>query len=229
MPKKIQQDCVLELAPDIYGLRDRSGKAHIYDVSELVSVDPIQAYSFYGQLQEKHIPSHAPGYVKILCPNDIDDKSIIFERQEKGWYLDRLRPLIDDDINKFLVFSQCLSKIEGYEKFRDGTEIGKSGAYFKRGLRRIFDIDESIDDRKLRGFYNAARNPQFHEGMTGQMIIIDNTNEKAIDFSNSSRFIVNSRFFYKGVYDYLESYLEELRDISREELRSCFDDIFSVL
>ena len=172
-----------------------------------------------------------------LFPKDkIEDKIRIFKSQVNGWFLEQAHTLLwkeDKEVNEdngFVILMIATAYIEGVEQLRQGesSEGGKSKEFFKIGVKRIFEIDSSYDDRLL-GLYKELRCGLFHNGMTGPNIRIFSTYDKPIDFSNGGKIKINQKLFLEKVKDDFNNYLEELKDKGKKELRTKFDNMYKFI
>ena len=57
-----------------------------------------------------------------LNPSDPFDKIKIYERQVKGWFLNRATELVEGENNGFIVLMICISYFEGIQQMREGRK-----------------------------------------------------------------------------------------------------------
>jgi len=168
-----------------------------------------------------------------MNPRDIDDKITVYERQMCGWFLDRATRFARGENNGFIILMIGIAYIEGAQQLREGnTSRGGSKDCFRRGLRRIFNIQNEVTDIELNGFYDQVRCGLFHSGMTRDRVIISGTFEGVIDFSEDNTIRINQREFIKTIKRDLRSYVRQLRNPRDREgvrLRPRFDQMFRVL
>lgn len=163
-----------------------------------------------------------------LNPNDLEDKINIYERQVKGWFLDRASKLLRGDKNGFIILMIAISYIEGIEEYRSGeSSNGRSCEFFKRGLERIFPISENSS--QLNEFYKQVRCGLFHSGMTRNKVIISDDYTQAIDFSEDDSIKINPRKFLHKVRIDFNRYLRILKNTGNNNERNNFDRRFSNL
>lgn len=160
-----------------------------------------------------------------LYPEDnIEHKIRIFERQVNGWFLERASTLLGEENNGFVILMIATAYIEGVEQYRQGeSSNGKSKSFFKKGVKRIFEVDSS----RLDGFYSELRCGLFHNGMTGPNIRIHSTiYDEPIDFSDGNRIKINQQRFLERVKEDFRQYLTDLRDTTKTELRNNFNKMY---
>jgi hypothetical protein len=200
MPKQLR-DYWIYLAPQIRGKRNSNGGFEVYD-------------------------ERTGDY---LNPNDIDDKIIIYERQVKEWFLNRASRLLRGKNNGFIILMIAISYIEGNEEYRAGESSNRrSNEFFKRGMQRIFSIEEHPD--QLNDFYNQVRCGLFHSGMTRNKVIINREQESlTIDFSEINVIKINYKKFYHKVRKDFEGYLKILKNQRNSAEKTNFNQMFSNL
>ena len=166
---------------------------------------------------------------EILDPTDIDDKIKIYERQVKGWFLNRASRFLRGKDNGFVILMIAISYIEGNEEFRNGVSSnGRSREFFVSGIRRIFSIEAQTN--QLNDFYNQIRCGLFHSGMTrNKVIIIDDSNSQIIDFSENETIKINYRKFLHKIRIDFNRYLKILKNSENISERNRFDQMFSNL
>jgi hypothetical protein len=204
MPKQLR-DYPIYIAPQIRGYRDKNTRRPmVYDERTKTNLDPTI----------------------------IEDKIIIYERQVKDWFLNIAKELVNDENGGFVSLMISIAYIEGVEQYMEGrTSINReSKQFFIKGIRRIFEIDLlNITDDKLEDFYEQVRCGLFHNGMTMNKVIINNTYKLAIDFSEFDTIKINPKKFLKKVIEDFETYLEILRDANETLKRNNFYNMFSNL
>lgn len=164
-----------------------------------------------------------------LDPNNLDDKIYIYERQVREWFINRAASMIRRKQNNFVVLMIAVAYIEGSEQYRRGkSSEGKSQKFFRYGVQRIFGFGES-DSRRIDALYKHLRCGLFHNGMSGDAVILNRKLKKAITFSNIGTIDINPKLFLKIVVEDFETYLEELRDVNNTEARNNFNMMFNVV
>ena len=117
--------------------------------------------------------------------------------------------------------------IEGVEQYRQGkSSYMRSKSFFKKGVKRIFEIDYS-NDKRLDCFYSELRCELFHNGMTGPNIRIHSAYDKPIDFSDSKIIKINQTLFLEKVKEDFKHYLTDLKDTTKTELRDNFNNMYT--
>lgn len=164
-----------------------------------------------------------------LNPNDVDDKIIIYERQVKGWFLNRASKLLQGDYNGFIILMISISYIEGVEQYRQGIDSrGRSRNFFISGLRRIFNL-HTITNNVLNDFYSQVRCGLFHTGMTQSKVIISKELERPIDFSVPDVIKINPKKFLNKVHRDFRAFINILKDNNNITERNNFDTMFNNL
>ena len=203
MVKQVHPGEDIYIAPRITGKRGKSG--------ELIIIDDLT--------NERLYPNRC-----------IEHKIRIFERQVKGWFLDRASNLVAQEDNGFVILMIATAYIEGIEQYRRGKssrQKGESRTFFKEGVKRIFFHGNSRYDHKLCNFYSELRCGLFHNGMTGPNIRIRSTCNVPVDFSDSRIIEINQRRFLEKVKEDFEQYLTGLRDPKKAELRENFKTMYT--
>lgn len=200
MPKKLRNEPIY-LAPEILGFRDSSYKPVITDERTGAR----------------------------LNPNDINDKIFIYKRQVEEWFLNRSISLCKGKINNFIVVMIATSYIEGVEQYRQGVlSNGRSREFFSVSMKRIFS-NQILSDNQLRALYSHLRCGLFHNGMSGEAVVLSSKFKKAIEFSDRGTININPRLFLNAIVEDFEQYISDLSKNNNTILRNNFDRMFSVL
>ncbi len=161
-----------------------------------------------------------------LDVNDVDDKTIIYERQVKDWFLNRASKLVNGNNNGFIVLMISISYIEGVQQYINGQNSrGNSNRFFQQGMRRIFNTD--FTDTDLNYFYSQVRCGLFHSGMTQHKVIINNSYKDAIHFSDDNTIKINPKLFLKAIRNDFNRYLKLLRNTTTTNERTNFSRMFT--
>ena len=198
MPKMIREGQEIYLAPQILGVI-REGRA--------IAID------------EKNNNEE-------LDPTDIDSKIIIYERQVKGWFLDRASRLLSSGDNDFIVLMVCMSYFEGVEQYRQGCDSnGSSAKMFKDAIQNLYrDSDFTRDN--LENLYKEARCGLFHDGMVRGKIILKNSFSPAISFIGND-IQISPRKLLNDIKKDFRDYIKKLKDINSNE-RVNFDAKYEI-
>lgn len=200
MPKRLRNEPIY-LAPDILAWRDSDHRPRIID-----------------ERTERR-----------LDHNSIDDKIFIYERQVREWFIDRANGLIQDKKYNFVVLMIAVAYIEGIEQYRRGESSERqSKKFFRYGIRRIFGVGES-DWWKIDDLYTHLRCGLFHNGMSGDAVVLNRSLGCAIRVSERGTIDINPELFLNKVVDDFASYLEELRDVNNTVVRTNFNMMFNVV
>jgi len=145
----------------------------------------------------------------------------------KGWFLDRASDLVKEEDNGFVILMIATAYIEGVEQYRRGQQSnGRSGYFFKEGVKRVFGIDFSSEGR-LSDLHKELRCGLFHNGMTGPNIRIHSGYGRPIDLSDGNIIKINQKLFLEKVKEDFEQYLADLRDRTKKDLRGCVKSLES--
>jgi hypothetical protein len=117
--------------------------------------------------------------------------------------------------------------IEGVEQYRKGkSSKGKSKSFFKKGIKRIFEVNSS-DYKRLDDFYSELRCGLFHNGMTGPNIRIHSSYDEPIDLSETNIIKINQKLFIEKVKEDFKQYLIDLMDTTKTDLRDNFNKMYT--
>ena len=166
---------------------------------------------------------------EILDPTNIDDKIKIYERQVKGWFLNRASRLLRGKDNGFIILMIALSYIEGIEEYRTGESSNRrSNEFFIRGVQRIFSIEGNLN--QLDDFYSQVRCGLFHSGMTrNKVILTDDDSSQIIEFNENETIKINYRKFLHKIRIDFNRYLKILKNPENITERNNFNRMFSNL
>jgi hypothetical protein len=199
MPKRIRQNEDIYIAPNILG-KYENGR--------------------YFAIDEKNNNEE-------LNPNDIDDKITIYERQVKGWFLDRATRLVNGEYNGFIVLMICMSYLEGVEQYRQGqSSNGDSNNTFRRALNRMYP--NQYEDNDLRSLYIESRVGLFHDGMVRGNVIINNSFPSSLLFENGN-IKISPKKLLDDIKGDFKQYIKDLRNLENEELRNNFNNMFTLI
>lgn len=198
MVKKLRQGEPLYLAPGIKGWIDNQYRAKVIDEKN-------------GQ---------------FLNPDNTFDKIKIYERQVKGWFLNRASRFLRGDKNDLIVLMVCLSYLEGIEQYRRGeSSHRRSQEFFKGTIHRLYPGKYSDPD--LTDFYHEARCGLFHNGMIDKRIIFSCTRfDSALEFKDNGDIEVNPKLFLRDIKEDFKNYIRELK--RNRELQRNFNNQFNV-
>jgi len=161
-------------------------------------------------------------------PNNIDGKIKIYERQVKEWFLNRGSKLLIGKNNGFIVLMIGTSYIEGVQQYRNGeSSSGRSKRFFKQGLTRIFNLE--VNEGRLDDFYQQVRCGLFHNGMSGDQVIISKDFQIPIDFPDIGTIKINPKTFLEEIQKDFSRYITMLKNEDNIVERDNFNRMFSVL
>ncbi len=197
MPKLLR-DNPIYLAPDIFAERDSSGNPKILD--------------------------QRTG--RTLSPFNVDDKIFIYERQVLDWFINIAEQLGPFENSIFVILMIAVSYIEGVEQYRNGySSNNMSRDLFTKGLKRIFHA-ESITDYNATNLYRHLRCGLFRNGMTGDAIVLNQTFNHAIEFSEKGTIDINPNIFLERIKEDFKNYINALQDTGNIILRENFNQMF---
>ena len=200
MPKKLRNEPIY-LAPDILAYRDEHN-------------NPIICDERIG---------------RQLDPNNIDDKVYIYERQVNEWFISRANSLIRRKKNDFVVLMIAVAYIEGCEQYRRGeSSNGKSRKFFRFSVQRLFGFQDNMNN-SIDKLYTHLRCGLFHNGMSGDAVVLSRRFNAAISFSPRGAVDINPRLFLKTIVDDFNSYISQLKDENCTDLRNKFNQMFFVV
>ena len=210
MPKQIQRDREIYLAPEILGK---------YENSTPIAIDERNANV-------------------RLDPRNIETKITIYEREVKEWFLNPASQLIDQNSfnNSFIVLMVCMSYLEGVEQYKTGIEsTRRSKECFLDSVKRLYP--NKFSDRDLGKLYSKSRCGLFHNGMVkGGVVFSDSFNDAIEFYDNGETININPRLLLDRIRQDFEEYISELRlgvtELANEHSRVAienFDRMFSVL
>jgi len=210
MPKQIQRNREIYLAPGILGRYEYSNPIAIDERNDCARLDP----------------------------RNVETKITIYEREVKEWFLSPASELLDQNSfnNSFVVLMICMSYIEGVEQYKTGIDSNRrSKECFIDSVNRLYPNEFS--DRNLGKLYSKSRCGLFHNGMVKGGVVFSNSYDNAIEFIDNAETInINPRLFLQRIIDDFESYITELRsgvsDNANDRLKVAnenFDRMFSVL
>lgn len=164
-----------------------------------------------------------------LDPYNVNDKIFVYKRQVEEWFLNRAVSLYRRNSNDFIVVMISTSYIEGVEQYRAGRESnGRSKQMFLAGIRRIFGL-RNVSDNQLANLYRHLRCGLFHNGMSGDLVVLNRTLRNAIEFSDRGTIDINPRLFLSAIIQDFSQYINKLGDQNNIELRNNFDRMFTVV
>ena len=85
------------------------------------------------------------------------------------------------------------------------------------------------ENNKIDMLYNHLRCGLFHNGMSGDMVVLNRKQKEPVVFSSRGTIDINPKLFLSAVLEDFRCYIESLRDSSNERLRANFDSMFDVV
>ncbi len=153
--------------------------------------------------------------------DSLDTKILVYEDRVAGWFFRYGKHLQMHHDAGFIVLQVALAQIEGIEQYRRGqSSENKSGLFFRKGLKRIFGLDESSDDW-LKDFYTLVRCGLFHDGMTRRQVWIENRFDAPLAYDGAHIQISPNKFLDAVIEDFTH-YIAELKNPLNVDLREAF-------
>jgi hypothetical protein len=132
----------------------------------------------------------------------------------------------------FVVLSICFSYLEGVEQYMRGESSHmKSQDFFCDAAQRVFLGEASLTQGQLALLYRQARCGMFHDGMTRSGVIYDTSITRPLHVTNNESMDIiafNPDLCLDAVRIDFESYISKLRDQANYQLRSKFDQMYSI-
>lgn len=178
----------------------------------------------------------SPNFQNVDFPSGMstDQEIEVFADRVKGWQLDIAQQCIDNIRHSgFAVLHIVASYFEMIAKFQDGfAKEGKSQEYFKKGVYSVFpalhNYPREVSDRLLNKLYEDVRCGLYHSGITGSDITINPNLDAAIGFSeDAQRVVINPQKLVPALQQHFQSYIRELRDSRKQDLRDKFEARFN--
>lgn len=138
-----------------------------------------------------------------------------------------LRDCEDDDLSEsgFVVLSVGLMYLEPIAMFLKGEDsYRKSEEFFKFGFRRIFAAHEA-NDEELELLWKSSRNGMFHSGMQKYQCHLSRKISTAFK-TEGNVLIINPAIFINRLVTHLNSYCENLREMTDTILCHNFESVF---
>lgn len=199
MPKTIRENQDIYIAPKILGTKKNGQPIAIDEKNENLELDPTT----------------------------IDNKIIIYERQVKGWFLNRATNYLRGNDNGFIILMICMSYLEGAEQYRQGrSSNGRSRKIFVQALQKLYPNEYSKNNLAL--LYTESRCGLFHNGMVGGKIIIKDSYPSALKFRGTD-IEISPKKLLADIKDDFKEYIEDLKNEDNINLRNNFDKMFSIM
>ena len=167
---------------------------------------------------------------KQINIDNIDDKILIYKRQVEEWFINRAKSLMrgkNRNKNIFVILMIATAYIEGVQQYREGeTSENRSKKMFSNGIKRLFKL-QGVDENHLDNLYKHLRCGLFHNGMSGDMIVLNCDFENAITFS-ANIININPKLLLEIIIRDFNKYIEDLSNVDNEELRLNFDKMFDI-
>lgn len=198
MPKKLGTEPIY-IAPKIIGFIKENGNPYVFDELNQLELDPL----------------------------NVNHKILIYERQVKGWFINQAENLIKykSQDKGFIVLMICLSYIEGVEEYKTGQNSqNRSREFFINSINKIFP--NKFQNSEISELYREARCGLFHNGMVRGQIVINNSFNEAIKFSDNRIKISPSKFLNEIKIDF-ENFISELKTDNQKKAN--FNNLYTNL
>ena len=198
MPKKLGTEPIY-IAPKIIGFIKENGNPYVFDELNQQELDPL----------------------------NVNHKILIYERQVKGWFINQAENLIKykSQDKGFIVLMICLSYIEGVEEYKTvQNSQNRSREFFINSINKIFP--NKFQNSEISELYREARCGLFHNGMVRGQIVINNSFNEAIKFSDNRIKISPSKFLNEIKIDF-ENFINELKTDNQKKAN--FNNLYTNL
>ena len=146
---------------------------------------------------------------------------LVYEDKVKGWFFRYGTMLKEQQDAGFVVLQVAVSQIEGMEQyFRGESSESKARRFFIAAMKRIFRLSDDCNDW-LEIFYVSCRCGLFHEGATGQSIVIGVEFGAPLEYVDGTIQIHPNLFFDTVEKAFLE-YVDQLKDKKNSDTRRNF-------
>jgi hypothetical protein len=132
----------------------------------------------------------------------------IFQRQVENWFLKPASNFSKGNKNKFVVLMICLSYFEGIEQLKTGQSSDwRSKDFFVRSVNRLYTFHTRV---QIESLYEQGRCGLFHNGMTRELILLDETSLSPIVFEGSDAIRINPKLLLRDVKRDFKDYIDLL-------------------
>ena len=156
----------------------------------------------------------------------LDTAILVYEDSVKGWFFRYGVLLKEHNDAGFVVLQIAVSQIEGMEQHVRGEssegERGKSRSkeFFTAAMKRIFQLSDDSDEW-LKLFYTRCRCGLFHEGATGNSVVIGPDFQLPVEYLDGM-IQINPHLFFDAVEKAFSAYVERLKNKDNLDLREKF-------
>ncbi len=167
-----------------------------------------------------------------------DDLIDIFEDRMRHWMLEPALNLLKLEHGYVPAIALSLGYFEGIEIYCSGKDSRDSSkAFFKKGFKRVFAIDESgaeIYEKIINALYIQVRCGFSHDGLFRNRVFFSTSRPEAIyvtwpkkngNFITDGQLesvVINPRRFIECIFLHFENYLSELRNKENKTLKENF-------
>lgn len=164
----------------------------------------------------------------------IETKILVYEREVKGWFLDRAKNFLRSGDNDFIILMICMSYFEGVQQYIEGetsnrTEEreGQSGRMFRTAVNSVYQ-DSNFSEPNLKSLYRESRNGFFHNGMVRGKIVLDRSFYPALTFKEDCIEISPDKLL-KDIREHFSNYINKLKDddTKYDDLRDKFERTYN--
>lgn len=167
--------------------------------------------------------------------NNIETKILVYEKEVKGWFLDRAKNFLRSGDNDFIILMICMSYFEGVQQYREGEtsnstseRSGQSGRMFRDAVRNVYK-DSNFSEPNLKSLYKESRNGLFHNGMVRGKIVLDRNFYPALTFKEDS-IEINPHQLLIDIREDFNQYITDLKKVDSsqyDDLRFNFERTYS--
>lgn len=174
-------------------------------------------------------------WIKLKFDNEHDWKeaSKIFYDRLHSRFLKPIEMIEDYESSGFAIMALDCLLIETYQQFLEGKKDSSNGGS-KKCFKRFFrdsSFKEDFEEKMADMFYDHVRCGIFHQAETKSNTKIRTTSNLPIVkyTNNKDGLIINRRKFHKKFILIIESYIEDLKNPSKEDLREKFRDKMNLI
>lgn len=183
--------------------------------------------------------------------NNIEDKILILTREIEKWLLHPMLKLVQDDRenklsyrpfqNAIFMLYGIFSYIEKIQRYKDGKpyKLGdtESTKILTFGFKNLFKLDEknTYGTEKIGVILENTRHTMMHFGNIGDNTLLnyDYENNVPVIYIGSNKHLskieLNPGAMLIKIAEDFETYLQNLKDSSKTELRANFEKVFSAV
>lgn len=163
--------------------------------------------------------------LKFNSEQDWEEACKIFYDRFNSRFLKPVEMIEDYEFSGFAIMALDCLLIETYQQFLNGEKESKYGS--EENFKQFFNntnFKEDFDDEKAKMFYKQIRCGILHQAETKKSSKIKMSPELPIVKFTKGKdgLIINRKKFHKKLISIIDSYIEDLKNPSNEDLRKYF-------